>query len=89
MHKKILGEKQLKESLFAYWFIRTFVQYIEYNVPSYRWKSKKPNKIEYLIIIIIIIKENQIYDISINTNKNKRYIISLLQCFMDVAGIIS
>jgi len=36
-------------------------------------KVKKQNKIEYLIII----KENKIYDISININKNRRYIISL------------
>ena len=43
---------------------------------SHHIKEKvKPNKIEYLIII----KENQIYDISININKDIRYIISLLK----------
>jgi len=41
---------------------------------SHHIKEKvKPNKTKYLIII----KENQIYDISININKLKRYIISL------------
>jgi len=41
---------------------------------SHRIKGKvKPNKEEYLIII----KDNQIYDISININKSRRYIISL------------
>jgi len=41
---------------------------------SHHIKGKvKPNKEEYLIII----KENQIYDISININKSRRYIISL------------
>ena len=40
----------------------------------YHVKEKvKPNKIEYLIII----KENQICDISININNTRRYIISL------------
>jgi len=43
-HKKSLGEKLLKESLLAYWFIRTFIQYIEYNVPSYREKNKNQIK---------------------------------------------
>jgi len=38
--KKSLVEKQFKESLLASWFIRTFVQYIEYNVSSYKGKSK-------------------------------------------------
>ena len=33
-------EKLLKESFLAFWFIRTFVQYIEYNVSSYKGKSK-------------------------------------------------
>ena len=41
---------------------------------SHHIKGKiKPNKIKYLIII----KENQIYDISININNSRRYIISL------------
>jgi len=43
-YKKSLGEQQLKERLFASWFIRTFVQYIEYNVSSYRGKSKNQIK---------------------------------------------
>ena len=42
---------------------------------SHHIKEKvKPNKTKYLIIII----ENQIYNISININKSRRYIISLL-----------
>ena len=41
---------------------------------SHHIKGKvKPNKTEYLIIV----KENQIYDISIHINNNRRYIISL------------
>jgi len=41
---------------------------------SHHIKRKvKPNKTEYLIII----KENQIYDISININNSRTYIISL------------
>ena len=47
--KKVWTKTNSRE--FAIWFIRTFVQYIEYNVPSYRGKSKKQNKIEYFIII--------------------------------------
>jgi len=43
-HKKSLSEKSLKESLLAYLFIRTFVQYIEYNVTSYRGKNKNQIK---------------------------------------------
>ena len=42
---------------------------------SHHIKGKvKPNKTKYLIII----KENQIYDISINIKNSRRYIISLL-----------
>jgi len=39
--RKVWVKNQLKESLLPYRFIRTFVQYIEYNVPLYIGKSKK------------------------------------------------
>ena len=43
----------------------------------HRTRKVKPNKTEYLIII----KENQIYNISQYINKNRRYIISLSYIF--------
>jgi len=42
-HQKSLGEKQLKESLLID-LLEPFFQYIEYNVPSYRGKSKNQIK---------------------------------------------